>query len=52
MTNPCPMCGYENEWDAYFVHGQDAWFLFCRKCGFEEHEDAHVQRLDEGRRRV
>lgn len=47
MTNPCPQCGFEDEWDAYFVHGEDAWYLYCRKCEFEEHEDDHVRRLVE-----
>ena len=46
MTNPCPQCGYE-DWDAYFVHGEDIWYLYCQVCGFDETENDHVQRLVE-----
>ena len=47
MSNPCPQCGAIEEWDAYFNDDENAWFLWCRECEFEEHEDDHVQRLVE-----
>jgi hypothetical protein len=39
------MCQYE-DWGAYFVQSFNARRLWCRVCGFEEHENDHIERIE------
>jgi hypothetical protein len=41
------MCQYE-DWDAYFADDDNAWRLWCRVCGFDEHENDHIERIEKG----